>query len=341
MTARVQKRYRPAFTLIELLVVIAIIGVLIGMLLPAVQKVRESAGKTESSNNFKQIGLATQNYHDVNKAVPYYYGSPRTTGEGAVSGCAPFQLLPFIEQDNMFKSSYGTFVTGYLYIQNTNGTTRTASSPVTQAYSGYQAHRVKGRIKTYFSPLDPTAGAKESGTSYLPNLQTFDGYLKMEKVVDGLSNTVFWAEGYAGCSTRNVTVSGTATYTYTYSRGGWNYDPYNWTLTYTANTTGTSPTYSYDYSAQAPYFSVGATKNASSVTNRADAAGGTTITYSLFQVRPPESACDYSQAQALSSSGLLVCLGDGSVRTVSTSIAPTTWNAACTPKGGETLPGDW
>lgn len=101
---------RLAFTLIELLVVIAIIAILIALLVPAVQKVRQAAARTESTNNLKQIGLGFHGYHDSNKYLPYNGRQPGSSaalgyGTPAVrdSGSWGYQILPYIEQDNLYK----------------------------------------------------------------------------------------------------------------------------------------------------------------------------------------------------------------------------------------------
>jgi len=131
MRTRVQ---RPAFTLIELLVVIAIIAILIGLLLPAVQKVRAAAARLACSNNLKQMGLAVHNYAATNQdCFPKYDGANRRLGWTTL-------LLPYLEQDNVYKMIDQT----QSWYVSLNGCQNRAAGQI--------------RIKTFVCPANPGAG---------------------------------------------------------------------------------------------------------------------------------------------------------------------------------------
>ena len=95
------KRPFRGFTLIELLVVIAIIAILIGLLLPAVQKVRVAAASTQSKNNLKQLGLSVHNAHDVHHLTPPMFGT--YGGPSSPTGTIFYHLLPYLEQSNLYQ----------------------------------------------------------------------------------------------------------------------------------------------------------------------------------------------------------------------------------------------
>jgi prepilin-type N-terminal cleavage/methylation domain-containing protein len=187
---------RGGFTLIELLVVIAIIAILIGLLLPAVQKVREAAARIQCTNNLKQQGLALHAYHDANQALPNG-NSPYTSAypyEGSWSWMA--QILPYVEQDNAYRQAKAF-----------------ASSGGSNWYAWYNPV-CPLKQKMFTCPADsrgqqvyvgaPSGIADQALTTYLGNAGTtsssFNGVLyqnskvRLTDISDGTTNTLLVGE---------------------------------------------------------------------------------------------------------------------------------------------------
>jgi prepilin-type N-terminal cleavage/methylation domain-containing protein len=303
---RLFKRGR-AFTLIELLVVIAIIAILIGLLLPAVQKVREAAARISSTNNLKQMGLGLHNMNDSNGVLPASVGFyPQTTNggngiantPGNTRGTIQFFMLPFLEAGS---------------VEN-----EVAKLDSDSWFCGFS-------IKGYVGPADPSqtpnglidTGSPRYGDSYAPNEWVFDtqalngdtGHTQINQTVpvasiprsfgDGLSNTIIFAEKYTVCGPAGNSVASF----------------------YWGETGGSC--------------------------NREGGPGGNGSIPGFYTLNTPQNkppyanGCNPCSLQATYAGGILVGLGDGSVRLVSSGVSVTTWANAITPNDGAPLGSDW
>ncbi len=215
---------RRAFTLVELLVVIAIIGVLVALLLPAIQTAREAARRSSCSNNLRQTGLALQNYHDTFKTFPPsgFYGRPSTTGANpqlAYHHTWVTAILPFLEQKPLY-DAINFNLPAYNQMININGTNTPLQSvevptmrcPSDAGYKNGEQSQTHGFSVMNYAASEgyhwwPTAGIGAGGR---PGLSTYGDYAGLfaptrvnglRDVTDGTSNTIAVCEvdSYSFC----------------------------------------------------------------------------------------------------------------------------------------------
>jgi prepilin-type N-terminal cleavage/methylation domain-containing protein len=320
-------RPRTGFTLIELLVVIAIIAVLIGLLLPAVQKVREAAARTQSQNNLKQITLAVHNMADANggrlPGVTQYNYSFTTSSATPVSnpGAGPYSsicgslfipLLPYVEQDPLYRACQDP-ASGLYW----NGNTTTAAQPVKCLIASADPSHTNGVVTLN--------GSTFGTTNYAPNFQAFTcTFTPITRAIgvnqfpstfsDGTSNTFAFAE-----------VTALASYSV-------RYDP----STGTVIVVQTSPIARYWGGTTIigePPFGNGLGLCA----NNGDPKYPGYVPYYIPQPKGPWQQSASDRPQCLTSNVCMVSFMDGSVRGVSASVNPANWAAVCTPAGGETI----
>lgn len=324
------------FTLLELLVVIATIAILIALLVPAVQRVREAAARTQCANNLKQIALASHNCNDAFKVLPPAQGwFPGSAPAGQAGwGGVFFHLLPFLEQQNLYQS---TLTTG----ANPMGENPDPNQPYYSGATGVGTPSFIGAttLPVYICPSDPSVpngtvadliydyqwavssyagnflvfGVTGAGVAEVP--PGFNGWVTWQGIgqipasfQDGASNTILFAERYAVCASVAQGLS---------RANLWDF----WE--YAADLNGGN---GHDYF---PYFAI------------PTATGNPIGPQSLFQVQPVVGNCDPSRASTPHVSGIQVALADGSVRTVSSGLSGATWWAACTPAANDMLGNDW
>jgi prepilin-type N-terminal cleavage/methylation domain-containing protein/prepilin-type processing-associated H-X9-DG protein len=315
---------RRGFTLIELLVVIAIIAVLIGLLVPAVQEVRSAAARAQCQNNFKQIGIAMHSYHDANRKFPYGEGpgnpaDPITTRRGCCWGDWQTVLLPFLEQNNIYKGYVnlgGSDLTGPRYGASPNvenvtskrvtvltcpsdtpnpGAITTTISGVSYAITSHNYVVNYGNTNNYQVDITTPVALKFGGApfSWAP------ASVRVTDISDGTSNTLLVSETVQG--------NGSDLRGFTWWAPGAQFTTVN-------GPNSSSPDIVTQNCNNQPAFNLPCVNN-----------GG---------------AWNILAARSRHAGGVNVALCDGSVRFVSQAIDINVWRALSTTRGGEVI-GDY
>jgi len=293
---------RRGFTLVELLVVIAIIAVLIGLLLPAVQKVREAGNNAKCKSNMRQLGLAMLQCTETNRGIlpPIYGAYPLSTNNSTPTGSILFHLLPYLEE----QTPYDQFIVG---------------PPALGGTVAYQ-----NKIGVLICPSDPTYSSAQpvnlGGTvyymaNYAANFQIFGqpgnllgasyaGYNRFpDYVQDGTTKTMFFSEKETLCDGRQLAAPPPSP---SYGGVAWAAQPGNFGPMFGFDIN--QPNFHYLEFSVAPGSSTG------------------------FQLKPANGMCDYRFPSSGHTSGVNVCMGDASVKSITNNVSIQTWNAALTPQ---------
>jgi prepilin-type N-terminal cleavage/methylation domain-containing protein/prepilin-type processing-associated H-X9-DG protein len=337
-------RTRSAFTLIELLVVIAIIAILIGLLVPAVQKVREAAARAQCQNNLKQWALAMHNYHDQKKTLPFaggrcYPEGTEVTGGGCASGGVTARrtfyvsLWPFIEQSPLY-SQYNQSL-GFWQPPNTIAGTTVNNVVIPPTVGGLIAQPVS----IYLCPMDRS-----------PAYQTFDVYYRVRAnyVVNYGPNLLF---------TPVTTDPRIGPFGWLSSNGFGAFVPYRKKLNQipdgTSNTLLMSETRvpngdNYNdaggdvFNERGFHWFMAVNTPNAGIDHSSNGCPASATAAQYDPTRPClQSGDNYASARSMHTGGVNVAMCDGSVTFISNSISLATWQALSSINGGEVIGSDY